>query len=229
MRSSARPSGPSRALRATCVAVTAAAAALSLAACSGERSVGLRETGELRAATDDDVFAEPAEQRYRVVAVDLSSPELGLLGETASIRPEGSLVLSDGEITEARMSVSSGLHGSSIAFQLTEPLVLRRDIDSAEPVDAVGTLSIGGVEHHRTRMELIPSFSADGTAELDLEIPVPASLATSPLLGAGEVDSVRATVQLAVESGISENGTVKNGTSENDVATESAPDPSSAE
>ncbi|WP_449277857.1 hypothetical protein [Leucobacter sp. GX24907] len=198
---SPRMLGRSRTLRAACAAITAVAAVVAFAACTGDRTVDAPGSiGELRAATDDDVFAEPAEQHYRIVSVDVASPDLGVLGASGAIRPEGSLTLSDGEITEADMTIASGLHGKSVSFSLTEPLVLRRDNESAEPVDAVGTLRIGGIEHHRTTVEVIPSFEGDGTATLDLEIPVPASLSAAPLFSDGAIDSVRATVRLAADS-----------------------------
>ena len=175
---------------------------LPLAACAQSEATESVLATELRAATGADVFSEPSVQTYSVDDISLSKPgpevlrSLGLPPVTSS----GSLELSDGVITEAELTVTTGVAHQSISFELSEPLVLRRDDHSAEPVDATGVLEIGGVQHHNAQLTLTPEFANDGTATLDIEFDVPEGVLSPlqhsgvPLPGLG--DTIAATVSL---------------------------------
>ena len=175
---------------------------LPLAACAQTEATGSVLGAELRAATGADVFSEPSVQQYTVESITLTEPNpnsLSALGLPPA-KSSGSLQLSDGVITEAEFTVSMGAANQSVSFTLSEPLVLRRDDSAGEPVDATGVLRVGGVHHHNAQLTLIPYFSEDGDATLDVEFDVPDDVLSSnhrdalPLPGMS--DTIAATVTL---------------------------------
>src|SRR5699024_9545655 len=113
----------------------------------------------------------------------------------------GSLHLSDGVITEAELTVTSGAAHQSVSFTLTEPLVLRRDESMGEPLDGTGLLEVGSVQYHNTHITMIPHFAEDGEATLDVEFDVPGGVFTpgdgEELALPGVSDTLVATMTLA--------------------------------
>lgn len=148
---------------------------LPLIACAQSEATGSVLGSELRAATGSDVFSEPAVQEYTVDSITLTRPDpasLTALG-MANVDSTGSLQVSDGVITDAHLTVSTGIADQAVSFTLTEPLVLRREDNTGEPVDATGVLDVGSVQHHNAHVTMTPFFSEEGTATLEIEFDVP--------------------------------------------------------
>lgn len=147
---------------------------LSLSACAAsEGSATEQQVSRLQAASGMADLVEPAAREYTVTDVVVEAPEL--LGEPSANAVGGSLTLTDRVITEATFNAEYEA-GKSLTFNLTEPVMLRRDDDAASPVTAVGTLSLPGTEWYSARARVQADFSDPHQAFLTIEIEVPAGL-----------------------------------------------------
>lgn len=200
-----------------------------LTACSSA-SAGSVHGAELRAATDSDMLDVPSERVYEVddISITVTTTEAVEQPDDAggydafSAQPEtaeeaaeataeqridgldydGEVALSDGVITEARLSVTLE-EQLPVTFTLTEPIVLRREGGTGVTVNAIGTLTVGAFERHGTAVSLTPVFENPDRAEMDFEI---GSLDTMFLPATGHLgavaenlDSITARVTLTAE------------------------------
>ncbi|QIM18986.1 hypothetical protein G7066_11075 [Leucobacter coleopterorum] len=150
---------------------------LCLVSCASTQGLGV-PAAELRAATGSNLLTVPSEHVYEVTDIELLGPAAtSELGKSVQdkVEPSGFMVMHDGVITQAELSVSvAGLHEAS--FVLTEPTVLRREGRDDSVVYATGTLSVEGIEQHSTQLKLTPSEISDKSAEFDVSFAVPATL-----------------------------------------------------
>lgn len=171
---------------------------LCLVSCSGAQHLGV-PAAELRAATGSNLLTIPAEQFYEVTDVQLLAPiDTTALGKSVQDRatPEGFMVVQDGVITQAELSVSvAGL--SEASFVLTEPTVLYREGREDSVVYATGTLAVEGIEQHSTQLKLTPGTISEKAAEFDVSFAVPSTLLIAgSSTGMGEIS---AHISLAAE------------------------------
>ncbi|QIK62649.1 hypothetical protein G7068_05065 [Leucobacter viscericola] len=171
---------------------------LCLVSCASTQGVGA-PAAELRAATGSNLLTVPAEHVYEVTDVKLLAPAAtSALGKSVQdhVDPSGFMVMHDGVITQAELSVSlAGLHEAS--FVLTEPTVLRREGRDDSVVYATGTLSVEGIEQRSTQLKLTPSQISDKAAEFDVSFALPKALLIAG--GAAGVGEVSAHISLTAE------------------------------
>lgn len=163
--------------RGTAAAVTAllVAAPLCLSACSAAPVLG-DVHASLRTAAGSNVMEPPIAERYiaDTTATGSVQAESGEVLESSELQTTGELTLVDGVITSADFAATAdGL--PALSFSLTQPIVLRRDGQSGESIDAVGTLVVGPLERRDTTIRISPDFSGD-TAYVDAQITLPESL-----------------------------------------------------
>lgn len=163
--------------RGTAAAVTALfiAAPLCLSACSSAPVLG-EVHASLRTAAGSDVLAPPIPERYiaDTTAIGSLRGETGEVLGSSELHTSGELTLTDGVITAADFAASAeGL--PELSFTLTQPIMLRRDGQSGETVDAVGTLVVGQMERRDTTIRITPDFSGD-SALVNATITLPDSL-----------------------------------------------------
>lgn len=129
---------------------------------------------ELHASADADILELPAEQVYDIAETSLIAPVGGALGRALDrqVQSNGSLVLKDGVITEARIGLTLANYPEA-TFELTEPAVLRRAGSSKTTVLAVGTLSVNGAQRHDISVQLTPTSLTQESVEFDVNFAVP--------------------------------------------------------
>lgn len=193
-------------LRTLGFAVAVVALPIPLAACSGAQAIDNPLGGELRAATGSDVFSEPSVHSYEVQSIAITQPDPMVYDslDLPRLHGSGSMELSDGVITSATFELTTGLDQQTVAFELTEPLVLRREDTPKEPVDATGTLQVGEMQRYDTHLAVTPTFDGNGAAVLEVKFHVPDGLAAmhdaSLQKLTGNVDTVTAQIVLQAEN-----------------------------
>lgn len=165
----------------------AAALPLCLASCAASSSgVELPLGDSLLSATDGEVFETPDERAYRVTSIEITEPALGSdeLQTLADQASDGSMVLSDGVITDAHLTLAmEGL--PELEFALTEPVVLRRD-GNGDVVNAKGTLTVGNTVRYTTHAAITPRFDDEAESiEFDVRLDLPGTPLT-PSSGSDE-------------------------------------------
>ena len=179
------------------VATVTAAIPLCLTACAPAAQLGV-PASELSAAADSDLLATPTEHVYRVTDVQLVAPiDTSALGANMGDRvtPSGTLVVADGVITEAELSVVYR-EWTEATFVLTEPTVLRREGSADGTVTATGTLSVNGIEQPGTGVRLTPGTMTADRAEFDVSFTVPDNL----LIAGGENGSGEVTAHVVLSA-----------------------------
>lgn len=172
----------------------------SLASAGTEIPLG----NELSAASGADIFEVPDEQEYEVTSIEVTdtsvaSSKLQALADQSS---DGSLVLSDGVITDATLKLAV-VGQPNIEFALTEPVVLRRD-GNGDVVNATGTLTVDNTVRYTARAAITPRFDSDEeTIELDVRLDLPGAPFTLHSEDVSETNdvpsSIEATVSLAAK------------------------------
>lgn len=189
-----KPARPARSRSRGLAILAAAILPLFLASCAAA-AAGDLDPRELRAAADSNLLESPTEQRYEVVELLPVSSSNQFLDTTVAkhLDYSGSMVLNDGIITSAELSLSVA-HLVHASFVLTEPAVLRPDEGEDASVYAVGTLTVNGTARPRTSLELVPTELSEEAAAFDVDFAVP----DNPFLNDGApVDKLSAHVSLA--------------------------------
>lgn len=178
--------------------ITVVTLPLCLVSCTGTQ-VAKAPSAELRAATGSDLLTVPPEELYEVTDVQILAPaDTTPLGKTIEnqAEPEGYMVMQDGVITQAELSVSvTGLPTAS--FVLTEPTVLYREGHEMSVVYATGTLAIEGIEQRSTQLKLTPGKISEKTAEFDVSFAAPSALLIAG--GAAALGEVSAHISLTAD------------------------------
>ncbi|MGO1735291.1 MAG: hypothetical protein ACTHZ9_03065, partial [Leucobacter sp.] len=111
---------------------------------------------------------------------------------------DGSLVLSDGVITDATLKLAVAGQ-PNIEFALTEPVVLRRDGDG-DVVNATGTLTVANTVRYTARAAITPRFHSN---EESIEFDVRLNLPGAPLTLHSEDDSEDSDLPSSIEATVS--------------------------
>lgn len=148
-------------------------------------------------AADSQLLAAPTQHSFvvdSIAAGRLLSSE-GVESFAGPLLAAGDLTVTDGLITEATISVTAP-SVSTVVFQLTEPVLLRREGNNGEAFAAIGTLSYGEMVRPNSEIRITPELDAEG-GSVTASIGLPEGFLASESVEAG---SLEVTVQVQVQT-----------------------------